>query len=440
MNKLLLSLMFAGGLVFGQKIEFEEYNLPNGLHVILHQDNSAPVITTGVMYHVGSKDEQVGKTGFAHFFEHLLFEGTTNIQRGEWFKIVSSHGGSNNANTTSDRTYYFETFPSNNLELGLWMESDRLYQPIINQIGVDTQKEVVKEEKRSRLDNQPYGKFSYGEAVNPHVFKNHPYRWSVIGSFEDLSSATLEDFQHFSQTYYVPNNAVLVVAGDFKKEEAKQLIEKYFGKIKRGKDVVKSFPKEAEQTQEVRATEYDANIQLPLLAINYRTPGNKVKDAAALQMLSDYLSGGKSSVLYKKYVDERKEALQIFAFNRQMEDYGIYTIGIIPQGEVAFEYLEQELAKDIKAVQTDLISEKDYQKILNGIENRFVASKSGVQNIAHALADAYMLRGNTNIINEELDIYRSVTREDIRKAAQKYLNPHQRIIINYLPESAKKAN
>ena len=431
--------MFAGGLVFGQKIDFEEYTLPNGLHVILHQDNSAPVVTTGVMYHVGSKDEQVGKTGFAHFFEHLLFEGTHNIKRGEWFKIVSSHGGSNNANTTSDRTYYYETFPSNNLELGLWMESDRLFQPVINQIGVDTQKEVVKEEKRSRLDNQPYGKFSYGEAVNPHVFKNHPYKWSVIGSFEDLSSASLEDFQHFSSTYYVPNNAVLVIAGDFQTPEAKKLVEKYFAKIPKGKDIVKSFPKEAEQTKEVRATEYDSNIQIPLLAINYRTPGNGTKEAYALDMLSNYLSGGKSSVLYKKYVDEKKEAFQIFAFNRGMEDYGIYTIGILPQGDVSFDYLENEVAKDIKAVQTDLISEEDYQKILNGIENNFVSSKSGVQNIAHALADAYMLGKNTNLVNEELDIYRSISREDIRNAAKKYLNPNQRIIINYLPESAKEA-
>jgi zinc protease len=439
MKKLLLSLMFAGGLVFGQKIDFEEYTLPNGLHVILHQDNSAPVVTTGVMYHVGSKDEQVGKTGFAHFFEHLLFEGTHNIKRGEWFKIVSSHGGSNNANTTSDRTYYYETFPSNNLELGLWMESDRLFQPVINQIGVDTQKEVVKEEKRSRLDNQPYGKFSYGEAVNPHVFKNHPYKWSVIGSFEDLSSASLEDFQHFSSTYYVPNNAVLVIAGDFQTPEAKKLVEKYFAKIPKGKDIVKSFPKEAEQTKEVRATEYDSNIQIPLLAINYRTPGNGTKEAYALDMLSNYLSGGKSSVLYKKYVDEKKEAFQIFAFNRGMEDYGIYTIGILPQGDVSFDYLENEVAKDIKAVQTDLISEEDYQKILNGIENNFVSSKSGVQNIAHALADAYMLGKNTNLVNEELDIYRSISREDIRNAAKKYLNPNQRIIINYLPESAKEA-
>lgn len=434
-----MSLLFAGSALFGQQIKFDEYTLPNGLHVILHQDNSAPVVTTGVMYHVGSKDEQVGKTGFAHFFEHLLFEGTENIKRGEWFKIVSSHGGSNNANTTTDRTYYYETFPSNNLELGLWMESDRLRQPVINQIGVDTQKEVVKEEKRSRLDNQPYGRFSYGEAINPHVFKKHPYRWSVIGSFEDLSNAKLEDFKHFSKTFYVPNNAVLVVAGDFRTDEAKKLIEKYFGVIPKGKDVVKTVVKEDPITKEIRATEYDSNIQIPLLAINYRTADNKSKDAYALEMLSNYLTGGKSSVLYKKYVDEKKEALQIFAFNRQMEDYGIYSIGVLPQGDVPLDKLENDLQQDIEKVQTDLISEEDYQKILNTIENDFVASKSGVQNIAHALADAYMLGGNTNNINEELKIYQSVSREDIRNVAKKYLNKNQRVIVNYLPESKKAA-
>ena len=439
MKKLFMSLLFAGSALFGQQIKFDEYTLPNGLHVILHQDNSAPVVTTGVMYHVGSKDEQVGKTGFAHFFEHLLFEGTENIKRGEWFKIVSSHGGSNNANTTTDRTYYYETFPSNNLELGLWMESDRLRQPVINQIGVDTQKEVVKEEKRSRLDNQPYGRFSYGEAINPHVFKKHPYRWSVIGSFEDLSNAKLDDFKHFSKTYYVPNNAVLVVAGDFRTDEAKKLIEKYFGVIPKGKDVVKTVVKEDPITKEIRATEYDSNIQIPLLAINYRTADNKSKDAYALEMLSNYLTGGKSSVLYKKYVDEKKEALQIFAFNRQMEDYGIYSIGVLPQGDVPLDKLENDLQQDIEKVQTDLISEEDYQKILNTIENDFVASKSGVQNIAHALADAYMLGGNTNNINEELKIYQSVSREDIRNVAKKYLNKNQRVIVNYLPESKKAA-
>ena len=440
MKKRLLSaaaVAFVSMFLNAQQIKFEEYKLPNGLHVILHEDNTAPVVTTAVMYNVGSKDEQVGKTGFAHFFEHLLFEGTPNIPRGDWFKIVSSNGGSNNANTTTDRTYYYETFPSNNLELGLWMESDRLMQPIINQIGVDTQKEVVKEEKRSRLDNQPYGRFSYGEAINPHIFQKHPYRWSVIGSFEDLSSAKLEDFQHFSKKYYIPNNAVLVVAGDFKSNEAKKLIEKHFGPIPKGADIKKETFVETPITQEKRITEYDSNIQIPLLAINYRTADNKSKDAKALDMLSSYLSGGKSSVLYKKYVDEKKQALQIFAFNRQMVDYGIYTIGVLPMGQTTFEQLEKDIQKDIEKVQTDLISEEDYRKLLNQFENNFVSSRSGVENIAHGLADAYMLQGNTNKINTELKEYQDVTREDIRNVAKKYLGKNQRVIINYLPESAK---
>ncbi|WP_068598876.1 M16 family metallopeptidase [Vaginella massiliensis] len=435
MKKLLLSLVLVGSSLFAQKIEFEEYTLSNGLHVILHQDNTAPVVTTSVMYHVGSKDEQVGKTGFAHFFEHLLFEGTHNIQRGEWFKIVSSHGGRNNANTTADRTYYYETFPSNNLEIGLWMESDRMLQPIINDIGVETQKEVVKEEKRQRLDNQPYGRFAYGESLSPHVFDKHPYRWSVIGSFEDLSSAKLEDFQYFSKKYYVPNNAVLVVAGDFKKDEVKKLIDQYFGIIPRGAEVKKSFPKEDPITKEKRVTEYDSNIQIPLLAINYRTSDNKSKDAYALDMLSTYLTGGKSSVLYKKYVDETKQALQIFAFNRQQEDYGIYTIGVLPQGKVSLETLENEIQKDIEKVQNNLISEQDYQKLLNTVENNFVAQRSGVENIAHALADAYMLQGDTNKVNTELDMYHSVTRQDIQNVAKKYLGKNQRVIVNYLPQA-----
>ena len=162
-----------------QQVSYQEYDLPNGLHVILHQDNGAPVVTTSVMYHVGGKDRTQGRTGFAHFFEHLLFEGTENIPRGEWFTVVSSNGGSNNANTTSDRTYYYEVFPSNSLELGLWMESERLMHPIINQIGVDTQNEVVKEEKRSRIDNAPYGGIQYATATNKYLFDKHPYKMSV---------------------------------------------------------------------------------------------------------------------------------------------------------------------------------------------------------------------------------------------------------------------
>ena len=195
-----------------QSIDFELYSLDNGLDVILHQENSSPVVTVSVMYHVGAKDEVKGRTGFAHFFEHLLFEGTKNIERGKWFDIVSSNGGSNNANTSHDRTYYYETFPSNSLELGLWMESERMLHPIINKIGVDTQNEVVKEEKRQRIDNAPYGALIYGTAVDPYLYKKHPYGRSIIGSMEDLDAAELDEFIAFNNQWNNPNNAALVVA------------------------------------------------------------------------------------------------------------------------------------------------------------------------------------------------------------------------------------
>ena len=217
MKKSLFTLalfMFVGLYSTAQKVEFEEYKLDNGLHVILHQENAAPIVTVGVMYQVGAKDEVEGRTGFAHFFEHLLFEGTENIERGEWFNIVSANGGRNNANTTQDRTYYYETFPSNKLEIGLWMESERMLHPIIEQVGVDTQNEVVKEEKRQRIDNAPYGKIIYRTGVNNHLFKKHPYGRSVIGSMDDLNAAKLDEFISFNDQYYNPNNATLVVAGD----------------------------------------------------------------------------------------------------------------------------------------------------------------------------------------------------------------------------------
>ena len=217
--------------ISAQEVAYEEYALDNGLHVILHQDNGAPVVTTAVMDHIGAKDEEEGRSGFAHFFEHLLFEGTKNIERGKWFDIVSANGGSNNANTTQDRTYYYEVFPSNSLELGLWMESERMLHPIINKIGVDTQNEVVKEEKRQRIDNAPYGKIIYRTGINKHIFKKHPYKNSVIGTMEDLDAAELSEFLDFDNKFYNPNNAVLVVAGDIDITKTKKMIQDYFGPI-----------------------------------------------------------------------------------------------------------------------------------------------------------------------------------------------------------------
>jgi predicted Zn-dependent peptidase len=412
-----------------QKVEFEEYDLNNGMHVILHQDNAAPVIITSVMYGVGGKDGDRKRTGFAHFFEHLLFEGTENIERGEWMKIVSSNGGKVNANTSQDRTYYYEIFPSNKLELGLWLESARLLHPIIKQEGVDTQNEVVKEEKRQ-------GTRAYSNIlpeISKNLFKVHPYKDPNIGYMDHLDAATLEEFLAFNKKYYVPNNATLVVAGDIDIASTKKMIEDYFGPIPRGEEVVRDFPKEEPITKEFRATAYDENIQIPAVLAAYRTPSFKTRDSKVLDMISTYLSGGKSSILYKKMVDTKKMALAVQAVNISQQDYGVYALFSLPLGKVTLDDLIKEMDEEVLKIQTNLISERAFQKIQNQFENNYVNSNSNVVGIANSLARYHVMYGNTNLINSEIDVYRSITREEIREIAKKYLNKNQRLILEYLP-------
>ena len=432
-KKIILLLFCPLFLCEAQSISFEEYDLDNGLHVILHQDNNAPVVTTSVMYHVGAKDEQPDRTGFAHFFEHLLFEGTENIERGQWFSIVTENGGTNNANTTDDRTYYYEVFPSNNLELGLWMESERMLHPIINQIGVETQNEVVKEEKRLRVDNQPYGKFL--ENVKKNLFRKHPYRWTTIGEMEHLDAATLDEFLAFNKKFYVPNNAVLVVAGDIDIASTKKMVQDYFGDIPKGADIERNYEEDEPITETISATAYDSNIQIPAVINAYRTPGFSERDSRVLDMISTYLSDGPSSKLYKKLVDEKKMALQTGAFNISQEDYSMYVIFGLPLGDNTLDGLVSEMDEEIVKIQGQLISERDYQKLQNKIENGFVNSNASIEGIANSLARYYMLYDDTNLINTEIDIYRSITREEIKDVANKYLNPNQRLVLEYLPET-----
>jgi predicted Zn-dependent peptidase len=416
-----------------QKVDFEEYTLSNGLHVILHKDHSSPVVTTTVFYHVGSKDENPERTGFAHFFEHLLFEGTENIERGEWDKIVSSNGGFGNATTDQDRTYYYEVFPSNNLALGLWLESERMLHPVISQVGVDTQNEVIKEEKRLRYDNSPYGQWT--SQVFENLFFEHPYNWTTIGSMEHLDAATLEEFQEFNNKYYVPNNATLVVAGDFETEKAKKLINDYFGTIPKGEDIVRVKIEEAPITSQINATFEDPNIQIPAVFTVYRTPSITTRDARILDMISTILSDGKSSRLYKKLVDTDKKAMEVAAFNYSLEDYGAYIILALPLGENTLNDLVVEIDKEIVNLQTDLISERDLEKLKNKFEIQFVNANSTIEGIASSLATYYMIYNDTNLINTEIDIYNSITREEIREIANKYLNPNQRLVLEYLPKT-----
>ncbi|SHG10750.1 M16 family metallopeptidase [Dysgonomonas macrotermitis] len=428
-----LGLLFISGAVaVAQHIDYDEYTLDNGLHVILQQDNSAPVVTTAVMYHVGAKDENPERTGFAHFFEHLLFEGTENIARGQWDKIMAANGGTGNANTTDDRTYYYETFPSNNLELALWMESERMFHPVINQIGVDTQREVVKEEKRARMDNAPYGRL--WEVIKSNLFTKHPYRWAPIGSMEHLNAATLDEFKEFFKNFYMPSNAVLVIAGDFDKEQTKKWVNEYFGSIPSISRPEKTKYVEDPITTQINATAEDPNIQLPMLLNAYRTPSMKERDARVLDMISSILSDGKSSRLYKRLVDKDKLALEAASFNLSEEDYSAYIIYAIPMTGKTLAEVQTVIDEEIAKVCTELISEREFQKIQNQYENSAVSQNATSEGIAHNLASYYLLYGDTKLINTEIDIYRSITREEIRSVAQKYLQPNQRVVIDYVPQ------
>jgi zinc protease len=438
MRKILLSVAIFSIAMVSQaqnKIEFEQYKLKNGLNVILHEDHSTPIVAVTVLYHVGSKNENPERTGFAHFFEHLLFEGTENIKRGEYMKLVQSNGGILNANTSFDRTFYFEILPSNQAELGLWLESERMLHAIIDQTGVETQREVVKEEYRQRYDNQPYGTFL------PEMFKRgfevHPYNWVPIGSLEHLNQAKIEEFRDFYKTYYVPNNATLSIAGDINKPQVKKWIEKYFAEIPMGtKPMNRPTVKEPIKNKEVRDTIYD-NIQLPGVMMGYHTPAQGTPDSYAVSMLAQILSQGKSSRLQKSIVDEQQKAIFVGAFPFPTEDPGMALMFGITNMGVAIDELEASINKEVEKVQTELISEEEFQKLKNQIESDMVTTNSKVEGIAENLANYFVYYGDANLINTEVDRYLKVTREDIKRVANEYFRKDNRVVLHYLPKSQK---
>lgn len=486
MKKLIFSSLFTISLLgtFAQerRIAFEEFKLDNGLHVILHEDKSTPIVAVTVLYHVGSKNETPDRTGFAHFFEHLLFEGSRNIERGEFDKYVERNGGTLNANTSQDRTFYYEIFTSNNLELGLWLESERMLHAKVENKGIETQREVVKEEKRQRVDNQPYGTFM--EEAFKRLFQKHPYNWVPIGSMEHLDAAQEEDYINFYQTFYVPANATLSIAGDINLKEAKELIQKYFGSMPKGqainlyrnylilsdeefktrygaeksifdaKDFFASKSKEAKAlikkheaiptiiprptavepalTRQVVDTIYD-NIQLPGVFVAYHSPAQNSKDAYAMEMLNSILSGGSSSRMNKNIVERGQLAVAAFSFNFPLEDPGMALVAAIAAKDVEPGQLLTALDAEIERAQSELVTEEEFATVLNQIENNFYSSNSSVAGIAEALANNHVYFGNANLVNDELKMYESITREDLREVARKYFKKDARVVLIYLP-------
>lgn len=434
MNRILMTAgaLIACGFLAAQtnEVEFIEYDLDNGLHVILHEDHSTPIVAVSVLYHVGSKNENPDRTGFAHFFEHLLFEGSENIGRGEYSEYVEKAGGALNANTSQDRTFYYDLLPSNQLQLGLWLESERMLHAKVDSVGIETQREVVKEEKRQRVDNQPYG--SILEEVMKRAYTVHPYNWVPIGSMEHLNAATEEDYVGFYKTFYVPNNATLSIAGDMDIEQAKEWIEMYFGSIPKGGEVPRPDVVEPEQTEEIRDVVYD-NIQLPAVVHAYHGPAMGTEDSYAMDMLSMLLSQGGSSRFNTSIVDEQELALFVGAFPFPSEDPGLFlSFGITNMG-VDPDTLEMAMDAEIALVQTELISDAEFEKLQNQIESQFVQSNSSMAGIAETLAQYHTYYGDANLINTEIERYMSVTKEDIMAVANKYLNKNNRVVLYYLP-------
>lgn len=487
-------MLVLGGSALAQetrrKIEFEEFDLKNGLHVILHEDHSTPVAAVTISYKVGSKNETVGLTGFAHFFEHLMFEGTTNIERHTFDKYVENAGGTLNANTSQDRTFYYVLMPSNQLELGLWLESERLLHAKVENVGIETQREVVKEEKRQRMDNQPYGSLMY--EIFRRAYSEHPYRWVPIGSMEDLDAAQEKDYINFYRTFYVPHNACLSIAGDIDIEQTKKWINLYFASIPNGdkldiyrdkeflsledfqtkyaKDLgnnatkstfaddfsknlsteeflKKYFPKASEKphdiprptikegllTKEIKDTIYD-NIQLPAIIMAYRIPELNHPDQYAIQMLSMLLSQGNSSRFNKNLVEDQEKAMFAVSFPFSLEDPGVTLMMTMPNVGTELSDLETAIDAEIAKVQKELISDEELEKLRNMIESDFVSSNSTMAGIAETLSDYYLYQNNTNLINTEIDKYMAVTKEDIQRVAKKYFVTTNRVVLHYLPK------
>jgi len=429
----LLAFVLTLPVLAQKKIDFKEFTLDNGLHVIMHKDNSTPIVITSVLYHVGSKNENPERTGFAHFFEHLMFEGSENIDRGQYMKIIESRGGTLNAFTSNDITYYYELLPSNELELALYMESERMLHSKVDITGVETQREVVKEEYRQRYENQPYG------TILPETLKraysDHPYRWAPIGSLDHLNAASIEEFQQFYNDFYVPNNATLTIAGDIDYEQTEEWVRKYFTEIPMGsKEIYRPNVTEAKKTEEIRDIIYD-NIQIPAVIQAYNLPPRNHPDSYALSMLSTYLTGGSSSLMTKELVDKQQKALAIAAIPLELEDGGIFIMYGITNMGVEPEALEAEVDKLIKQVQEEGISDRDFEKLQNIIENNIVSGNSSMEGVAQNLAEAHVIFGDANYINQTMDKYSQVTKADLQRVAKEYLNLDGRVVLYYLPKT-----
>jgi zinc protease len=418
------------------KIPFETYKLPNGLTVILSEDHTTPTVAVDVWYHVGSKNEIAGRTGFAHLFEHVMFTGSAHVPYGLHDKLTEGVGGGNNGSTTNDRTNYFETIPSNYLESALWMESDRMGF-LLDKLDItklNAQRDVVKNERRQSYDNQPYGRVS--EILSGAMYpKGHPYSWPVIGSMDDLTAASEEDVKAFFRLYYAPNNATLAVVGDFDPAQTKAWIQKYFTDLPKGQTVQRpSVP--LGKLAASRRLVYEDRVQVPRLYIQWPTIGAKNDDLYALSVMGSILSGPRTARLTKALVYDSQKASQVFGFQNSAEDVGVFQLVVIPRPEATLTELEAAVDQVLQKFIAEGPTAEEVQKAKSGLELNFLRGLESNLGKAEQLLNGSVFHDNAGYFSTDYQKTLAVTAADVKRVANQYLTG-SRIVLSVVPKGKK---
>lgn len=440
MKRILSFLLLLGCISFGQaqekalSIPYTLHKLDNGLTVILHEDHTVPMVTVDVWYHVGSSYEKVKRTGFAHLFEHIMFEGSGNVKEGDFDNFLEAVGGNNNGSTTTDRTNYYETLPSNALDIALFLESDRMgYLPDAMTPGkVDGQRDVVKNERRQSYENRPYG-MAFQTIVENIFPKDHPYNWPVIGYMDDLTAASYEDVLEFFKRYYTPNNAVLVIAGDIEPMKALEKVKHWFHEIPAGQPVVRPTAPPVVVNHPTPIVLED-NVQLPRLYLTYVTPARYTAGDAEMDVVADLLSNGKNSRLYKRLVYELQIAQNVVAYQNGMALNSLFQIQVTARPGVVLTQIQTVIDEEIAKLSNQAPSERELQRVINQNETNILAQMESSMAKAELLQAYYRFTGNPDWLNEDLSRYKAITPNDVSAVTRTYLDPQKRLILSVVPK------
>ena len=418
------------------KLQYQLMTLGNGLRVILSEDHSTPIVHVSVTYHVGSKNERAGRTGFAHLFEHMMFKGSKNVEPESHTSIIASVGGRSNAFTTEDETVFWQTLPSHYLPLALWLEADRMATLRVDDEAFRREREVVKEERRMRVENQPYGRLS--EIIFDHAFMTHPYKHPTIGSMVDLEAASIADVREFHSTYYVPENATVTIVGDFDAEQTLQMVNQYFARVPKAKrPVPRDIPKEPEQTKERRAVVEEA-WPLPAVVVAYHITYDGNPDAYPLHIAGKILSDGQSARITQELVYKKRLALTAFGSANIIEDPNLfYAVAIVQPGQTP-EAAERALITEFEKMALQPITDGELQRAKNQFARDYIVSRESNEDKARHLAHAAVIHNDITTADGEFDIFMNVTRADVQRVAKTYFTANNRVVLHILPKGGSR--